>query len=422
MRFLNSVKSLYAAVGILLLTFCIGIYMDGRNKAMHVRHLEINTGLEKMVRLNQELAGMLMIAVLERNSLRAASYDTVNSDLEETIKTVAHLIKMQDMRMDISALSEGRIKLHALEVKVIRLMSADKWEEAKGVLFGNEYVLIKKTYEIDSETEVGAVTGELAETAQRFDRIRKVTGGMEIGALLLLLWIGVMFSRRMQADLSEQIHLKNELAVAYEAMEDRVLERTADLQQTTNQLALENEERLRSEERTLLILNSAAEGIFGVDAEERVTFINQAAERLLGYRSEEIIGREIHDLIHHSHADGSPYPREDCLMFQACRRGERTSGADEVLWRKDGSSFLSEYSVTPFLDQTGATSGAVVVIRDISLRRESEAALRRNMEDLERFNRLTMDREERMIQLKQEINALLAEMGREKKYKAVEDE
>jgi len=421
MRFLNSVKSLYAAVGILFLTVGLGSYVDTMNEAMHVRSLEINTRLERMVRLNQELTNMLLIAVLERNALRAASYDTVNNDLEETIKTVINLTKEGHSLQEISALSEGHDKLHTMEENVIKLMSADKWKEARSVLFGDEYVLAKKTYEIDIESTVSAVTGELAATAQRFSRTRMAALGMRIGALLLLLWIGIMFSRRTRADFSEQVRLRSEITLAYEAMEERVRERTADLEETTHRLAIENEERLRSDARTCLILNSAGEGMFGVDTQERVTFFNAAAEKLLGYWADEVLGQEIHGLIHHSYADGTPYPRENCPMFQALHRGEERHVVDEVIWRKDGSGFPSEYSVTIIADDQGGIVGAVVVIRDITERKRSEEELGRRMEDLERFNRLTMGREHRMIQLKREINTLLEEMGREKKYRVVED-
>jgi PAS domain S-box-containing protein len=204
-------------------------------------------------------------------------------------------------------------------------------------------------------------------------------------------------------------------------MEQRVLDRTADLRETTARLALENEERLRSDARTRLILNSAGEGIFGFDAEEGVTFINGAAETLLGFTADEVIGKGIHALVHHSHADGTPYPQEDCPMYRACTRGESSRAVEEVLWRKDGSKFLSEYSVTPIFDDKKGSAGAVVVFRDITERKNIESELSRRMEDLERFNRLTMGREERMIQLKQEVNALLEEMGKGRKYKAADE-
>lgn len=422
MRFLNSVKSLYTAVGILFLTVGLGTYVDIENEAMHARHLEINTGLERMVRLNQELTNMLAIAVLKQSALGGASYDTVKNDLDQTMKTVTDLTRQQNLVQEISGLSEVQAKLRVIEQDVIKLMSADDWTEATNMLFGDEYVLARKTYEVDTESAVGAVVGELAATAERFGRIRNGALALRIIALLLLLWVGVMFSRRTRADLSEQMRLRDEIKGAYEAMEQRVRERTADLEASTRRLAVENEERMRSDARTRLILNSAGEGIFGVDADERVTFLNDAAAAHLGYGVDELIGKEIHAIIHHSYADGTPYSLEDCPMHHACIHGRATQSAGDVLWRKDGSRFLSEYSVTPISDDQGVSAGAVIVFRDITEEKTSQDELQRRMVELEQFNRLTMGREERMIQLKREFNALLEETGREKKYKVLDEE
>lgn len=414
---LGSTTSLYIAVGILFLTIGLGTYVDIENEAMHVRHLEISTDLEKIGRLDQELTNMLVMALYEQNALRTASYDSVNGDLARTIITVSELTKTEKFQQEISALTEDRNALRTIESNVIKMMSEDKWDGAKRILFGDEYVLAKKTSEIDSQMAVSIVTGELDATAKRFNRFKMAAMGTRIGALLLLLWVGVMFSRRTKADLSEQVRLRDEISIAYEGMEERVRERTADLEETTSRLATENEERLRSDARTRLILNSAGEGIFGVDTEERVTFLNDAAAGLLGYIADELIGREIHGIIHHSFSDGSPYPKKDCPMFDACTQGKERHISGEALWRKDGSQFLSEYSATPISDDKAGRAGAVIVFRDITERKRNEEELKQRMEELERFNRLVTGREERMIQLKAEINGLLGELGREQKYK-----
>jgi len=416
---LNSVRSLFMAVGILFLTIGFGIYVDFENEAMHVRHLEISKNLEKMGRLNQELTNMLLMALYEKNSLLTAGYDSVDNDLARTIKVVVDQTRMRKYQQEISALSVDRTTLHAIEATVIKLMSAEKWEDARLLLFGDEYVMAKKTSEIDTELAVSIVTENLEATARKFGRFRMAALGTRIGALFLLLWVGVMFSRRTKADLSEQMRLRDEITLAYGAMEERVLERTADLEETTNRLAIENEERLKSDARTRLILNSAGEGILGVDLEERVTFLNDAAASLLGYTAEELIGREVHGIIHHSYSDGTPYPKKDCPMIHACSRGEERHIVGEALWKKDGSKFLSEYTTRPISEDKAGRTGAVIVFRDITERERNEEELRLRMEELERFSRLVTGREERMIQLKEEINTLLGELGREQKYKVV---
>jgi PAS domain S-box-containing protein len=230
MRLLNSAKSLYSAVGILCLTLILGVYLDYENEGSHRRHLDITKGLEKMVRLNQELTNMLLVAAIEENSLRIASYDTVNNDLEETIKTVANLTKSLNLLHEVSSLNETYSKLNDIEKNVISLMSADKWKEARDILFGDEYQLSKKTYEIDNESVSSAVMGQLEAADQNFDRIKNAALGMRIGALLLILFVGVMFSRRTRADMAMQAGLRSEIEAANTDLEKRIADRTEKLE------------------------------------------------------------------------------------------------------------------------------------------------------------------------------------------------
>jgi two-component system sensor histidine kinase VicK len=120
-----------------------------------------------------------------------------------------------------------------------------------------------------------------------------------------------------------------------------------------------------------LILDSVADGIYGIDLEGRVTFINQAAARALGYRPEQLQGRDIHELIHHSHADGTPYSKMTSPILQAMRRQETVRMRDEVFWRADGAAIPVEYTASPLLEE-GQISGMVVAFQDISERRRLE--------------------------------------------------
>ena len=174
-----------------------------------------------------------------------------------------------------------------------------------------------------------------------------------------------------------------------------------------------------SEERSRLILASAGEGIFGVDTLGRVSFINPTALGLLGFDEKDILGKRVHDLIHHSNSDGSCYPLESCPMYEAYTAGAAHQVASEVLWRKDGEHFPVEYSSTPIINED-RLMGAVITFRDITQRLEAERELKQNLEELERFSRLVVGRELKMIALKEEINGLLRETGRDEKYKIVE--
>ncbi len=139
--------------------------------------------------------------------------------------------------------------------------------------------------------------------------------------------------------------------------------------------------RREAEERTRLILDSAGDGIIGVDIEGRATFVNNAAERMLGYGEGELIGRPIHPLIHHSHADGSAYPAEECPMRAAFTDGEVHRVDEEMLWRRDGKGFHAEYTANPLRDE-GRIIGAVVAFQDITQRKQGEERIRNSEQRL----------------------------------------
>jgi diguanylate cyclase (GGDEF)-like protein/PAS domain S-box-containing protein len=131
----------------------------------------------------------------------------------------------------------------------------------------------------------------------------------------------------------------------------------------------------QSEESKRLLLYAAGEGIFGVDATGHLTFINPAALLMLGFTEEEMLGKKVHNLIHHSHADGSNYPVEDCPMYASYTKAADSHVLGEILWRKDGSSFPVEYSSMPII-KDGKVMGAVVTFKDITERKRIEEALR----------------------------------------------
>ncbi len=137
------------------------------------------------------------------------------------------------------------------------------------------------------------------------------------------------------------------------------------------------EERLADEEeRIRLILESTAEGIYGIDPQGVCTFMNQAALRILGFSTrDQVLGLNCHLLFHHSHADGSAFPMQECNVVHAFRAGKGTHSDSEVFWRSDGSSFPVEYWSHP-LFRDGQAIGSVVTFLDISQRRSFESAIR----------------------------------------------
>ncbi|MCQ8103820.1 bacteriohemerythrin [Methylomonas sp. SURF-2] len=128
------------------------------------------------------------------------------------------------------------------------------------------------------------------------------------------------------------------------------------------------------------LLNSMAEGVYGVDVEGNCRFVNRSFLRILGYDSaDELIGRHIHELIHHSYPDGSRYPAEACRMYRAYRQQADIHVTDEVFWRKDGSPIAVEYWSQPIVTG-GVLTGAIATFIDISERKQAEDAARQAAE------------------------------------------
>ena len=174
-----------------------------------------------------------------------------------------------------------------------------------------------------------------------------------VGTVLLVLILGERTSRALMK--------------ARDNLETKVDERTAELRGKQKELEA-------AVERTSLLLDSAGEGIFGVDPEGRVAFINPAANRMLGYDSDDLIGQGVHSKIHHSRGDGSSYPKEECPMYLSHADGTDHHVSDEVLWRKDGSSFPVEYTSMP-IKKDGRVVGAVVTFKDITEQKQLEEDL-----------------------------------------------
>jgi PAS domain S-box-containing protein len=124
-----------------------------------------------------------------------------------------------------------------------------------------------------------------------------------------------------------------------------------------------------------LLLASAGEGICGIDVNGITTFVNPAATKILGYTSEELLGKRLHALTHHTKSDGRPYPNNECPIIMACKDGTVHKGNDELFYRKDGSAVPVSYSSRPIVDK-GKIVGAVICFEDIAERKWAEDALR----------------------------------------------
>ncbi len=147
--------------------------------------------------------------------------------------------------------------------------------------------------------------------------------------------------------------------------------------------------KLRLEMQHDLILNSVADGIYGVDRSGNSTFINRAMEEITGWQVEEIIGHNQHEILHHTRADGSRHPAEECPVYVTFRDNTPRFIEDDLFWKKDGTSFPVEYSCTPIRAEDGNVLGSVVVFRDITERKEAEEKTLQHQQQLAHVARLS---------------------------------
>ncbi len=192
-------------------------------------------------------------------------------------------------------------------------------------------------------------------------------------------------TREALSPLEQEIQLRKEAEKELEAirdgLEDIVHERTFELEETNVQLIKEVRERKSAEGQYAslkrqyeLILDSAGEGICGIDIEGNVAFINKAALELLGYEREEVIGHPLHEVSHHVRFDGSPYEKGECPVCKHFSAGTLIRDGESYFRTRDGNVFPVNYVSAPIREE-GVVVGAVVVFEDITERKRFEHEL-----------------------------------------------
>lgn len=175
---------------------------------------------------------------------------------------------------------------------------------------------------------------------------------------IITFWGASFLFMMLRQSLKKTQEVEGELRKSYENLEQRVEHRTKELQESEQRqrhLLIQNK----------LILESAGEGIFGLDINGNHTFVNPAAAKILGYEPHELIGKHSHSTWHHTKKDGRPYPKEECPIYLALKDGAVHHVRDEVFWKKDNTSFVVAYTSTPIIEDEKIV-GAVVTFMDIS--------------------------------------------------------
>lgn len=176
--------------------------------------------------------------------------------------------------------------------------------------------------------------------------------------VILLLFAGLIASR----EISRSAKMHRQIQILNTDLERRVREQTEDL-------------RL-SEQRIRMVMNSTAEAIFGEDMHGNCTFCNRATAKLLGYKEPyELLGKNMHAVIHHSKEDGTSIPIEECPIQKAVLAGRDFHTDGVTYWRKDGTNFIAECWSHPIIDE-GRIVGSVVTFLDVTTRKQAEHLLR----------------------------------------------
>ena len=321
----------------------------------------VATGRIRLVQEQGEQAGVLIFMPVYRNGL---PHDTV-----------------EEKRRNLQGYMVGVLRMH----EALEAFMEDVEEE--GVI----HRLIDETEKTDEK-----VLFECEHADEHSDFILEDTGGF-VGAPRLRKEVSIPFGQRQwrfEVEAAQEFHsrLRSEgvwlIQVGWlvltgiigtfvlvasgrgSLLQRAVEERTADLS------------RLGEEMKT--ILQSAGEGIFGIDVEGRVIFANTATARLLGWSEGELSGKPSHEVFHHTHADGTHYPAEDCPIYKTCLDGEQRKVEDDLFWRKNGTSFPVQYVASPRREE-GRIVGAVVVFEDITERKTAMTELERSNAELQQF-------------------------------------
>jgi two-component system sensor histidine kinase/response regulator len=195
--------------------------------------------------------------------------------------------------------------------------------------------------------------------------IPMVSGGESIGAVMVLRSAGEVQFTRVESDRARILVPPLAGAVGLSSLSDQL---------RSDNIAAD-EERTRLSNSLRMLLESAGEGIYGIDADGRCTFMNTAASGALGVDISKVMGELTHPLFHHNRADGTVIAFIDSPIYKAMHGGGSCRVATEVMWRSDGSSFPAEYSAFPIVDEaavTGEATGAVITFNDITERKRIE--------------------------------------------------
>ena len=392
---------LTAALGVALVILLVGVaslyaLRQSTNAAAAVEHSE-------MVRVQLERALTTIVNaetgqrgyLITQDTSYLAPYASARTDLDHEIASIRALTAdspLQQNRVDSLALIADA-KLVTMNETVVLTQLGNRDSALKIVMTGRGADLTRRARAAIDDMETTQAE-QLTERINIYNsRKLAVTLVTVIGSLLgatlsilTMLWLRSGIKQLEAAKNTIEVQsaeLGEELAKS-QSLSDRLAPSNNDLQQAN--VATES-----ARARFAQLLQSTDEAIFGIDTDGLCTFINVSGARLLGYERSELLGANMHEVLHHHHADGSEYPIEQCPIQKAMLGGTSVRIADEVFWTRAGRAVTVEYTSSP-LTSNGRTIGAVIAFNDITARRTAErererliGALARSNQELDQF-------------------------------------
>jgi polar amino acid transport system substrate-binding protein len=302
---------------------------------------------------DEALTKAIRVAALSGEMRWLARYKEMLALLEATLDKAVQTVPPDMAESFLDQTGSANDILVDLETQAIEHLEGSRPDLALQILDSEQYLINKALY-ADGITRLAANVESMIDNSRTRSETHWLQIQIAVISGLLFLIVGWGYMLRVQA------RMRSRLSDLNQGLESEVKTRTAELE--------------LAQSRTRLILDSAADGVFGLDTDGKITFCNQSAAAMLGYEFRELLGCEIHQTTHHSYPNGSPYPESECKMRAAYREARTVSVDDEVLWRRDGTSFPVEYTAVP-MRQGDQVIGSVVVVRDITERLRQQQAL-----------------------------------------------
>lgn len=387
---------LTAALGVALVILLVGVaslyaLRQSSNAAAAVQHSElVRVQLERALTtvVNAETGQRGYLLTQDTGYLRP--YVSARTDAEHEIAALRELTTadniQQQRRIDSLELATDA-KLVTMNETVVLTQSGHRDSALKIVMTGTGANLTARVRQLINEMEAAEAT-LLAERTSAYNS-RKL-------AVILVTVIGSLLGATLS--ILTMLWLRSgikQLEEAKDTIEEQSGELTDELKKSqtlTEKLAASNEELQRANidteaarNRFELLLESTDEGVYGMDAYGLCTFINKAGAQSLGYSRTDLLGKNMHDVLHHHRADGSPYPLDQCPIYNSLRDNTTVRISDEVFWSRDGRAVAVEYTSSPIVSN-GQTVGAVIAFNEITARKRAERERERLIHALARSN------------------------------------